>query len=125
MPEPIGLNGKPLPSLAKTRVGAAILIVIGLVMAYFFIYHPVQQARASGELHYYVKGLLLPPLLLYMAVCILFGDMRDGQIKTIGPNGKAHLTSKGWAFVVGIFVVISLTLVAWYFYLSSIGFKAF
>ena len=119
------MNDKPQPSLARARVFGAMLLPASLIMAYYTMWKPLHEAQQTGVLHYYIKGILLPPMLLYAGVCILLADLRDGQIRTTGPDGKPKLTSKGWSFVVGMMVVMALTFTAWYLYLRAVGFSAF
>ena len=120
-PQPV----KPAPSLAKSRVGGAILIGISLAFTYFFVWQPLQQARASNTFTYSMKAVLLAPAILYMGCCVLVTDMRDGQAMETRADGKKYLTRKGYFFVGGLIVVEGLALLAWSLYLKSLGYSAF
>ena len=121
-------NGMPVApakapvSAARAKVGGALFVVGGLVMAYYFILRPLQEAQRTGQLHYYIKGILLPPAFVYGGLVVLLFDMRDGQIRQPGPDGKPKLTTKGWWFIGGLVVVMGLTVAGWYWYLHAIGF---
>ena len=117
-PPPTG----PVP--ARIRIFAVVLLLASVVMSYFFIYQPIAEAERTGQLTYYLKGVLMPPLFFYAAVVMLLGDVRDGQIKQLQPDGTKRLTSKGWAFVVGLVAVMGLTLAGWYLLLHQLGFQA-
>ena len=111
-------------SAAKAKVGGAIVILIGLVMGYFFILRPLQEANRTGHLVYYIKAILLVPAFLYMGVAAMITDMRDGQTREVGPDGKGRLTTKGKWFIGGLMVVMGLTVAGWYWYLHLIGFTS-
>ena len=113
---------KPV-SLAKSKIGGALFVVGGLVMAYFFMLRPLEEAQRTGQLHYYFKGILLPPAFVYGGLMVLLFDMRDGQTRTMGADGKAKLTRKGWWFIGGLFAVLGLTVAGWFWYLHLIGFS--
>ena len=98
------------PELRRTKYVGAAFIVGSFVMAYFFMWRPVQAAKLSGYLEYSVKAVLLTPLLAYLGVAMLLTDMRDGETRRTGADGKARLTRKGWLFVAGMMVVIAVTL---------------
>jgi hypothetical protein len=121
--EGMKLEQKPV-SAAKAKVGGALFVVGGLVMAYFFMLRPLQEAQRTGHLEYYFKGILLPPALVYGGLVVLVFDMRDGQTRTAGPDGKPKLTAKGWWFIGGLFVVMGLTVGGWLWYLHAIGFES-
>ncbi len=114
-------QGKEPASLAKTKVGGALFVLGGLVMAYYFILRPLQEGERTGQMHYYMKGILLPPAFVYGGLMVLLFDMRDGQIRTTGPDGKPKLTSKGWWFIGGLFAVLGITIAGWLWYLHTIG----
>ena len=121
-------NGMTVPekkpvSLAKSKVGAALFVVGGLAMAYFFMLRPLQGAQRTGHLEYYMKAILLPPAFIYGGLFALLTDMRDGQIRQPGPDGKSKLTTKGWWFLGGLVVVMGLTVGGWLWYLHAIGFQ--
>ncbi len=112
----------PVP--VRLRILAVVFILGSLAMGYFFIYQPLAESQQSGTLAYNMKGVVFPPLLLYLGIVMLFSDVRNSQIKQLGPDGKRHYTSKGWAFIVGAVAVLGLTLGAWYLLLSHLGFQA-
>ncbi len=114
-----------VPSLAMTRIFGVLLIPASFVMAYFTILKPLREAQQTGVLHYYEKGLLFPPGLLYMGIALLVADLRDGQIRKAGPDGKRKLTRKGWIFLGGLVVTMGLTQWAWSAYLHRLGYEAF
>ena len=109
-------------SPAKAKIGGALVILIGLTMGYFFILRPLQEANRTGHLVYYIKAILLVPAFLYMGVAAMITDMRDGQTRETGPDGKARLTTKGKWFIGGFAVVMVLSVAGWYWYLHLIGF---
>ena len=114
----------PMKSRNASRIFGALLIPASLIAAYYWIVVPVREAQHTGELHYYMKGLLLPPSFLYLGCVLLVADMRDGQFRETGPDGKPKLTSNGRKFIAGLVAVLATTMVIWYFYLRSIGFNA-
>ena len=114
-------NG-PVP--ARLRVFGGVVVLAGLVAGYYFLYQPVAEAERTGTLTYYFKGILLSPVFVYLGVVMLFADVRDGQIKQLGPDGKKRLTSKGWSFVVGLIAVMGLTIAGWFLILHQLGFQA-
>ncbi len=118
-PPPTG----PVP--ARLRVFAVAIILFALGMGYFFLYQPLAEARRTGTLTYYEKGVFLSPAFLYMGVVMLFADVRNGQILELRPNGKKYLTGKGWSFVVGLIAIVSLTFAAWSLTLRHLGFQSF
>lgn len=113
----------PVPT--RIRIFGMVLLLASLAMGYYFLYEPLVEAQRTGTLVYYMKGVLLTPSVLYLSITLLVGDMRDGQIKQLGPDGKKHLTSKGWAFVVGYVAVLGLALAGWSLLLHHLGFQVF
>ena len=118
-PPPTG----PVP--ARLRIFAVVLILGALAMGFCFIFQPLAEALHTGSLTYYLKGILIAPMFLYAGIVMLFADVRDGQIKQLGPDGKKHFTSKGWSFVTGLIAVLTLTLAAWFLALRHLGFQPF
>ena len=98
------------------------MIPVGLWISYHFIVQPLEQARRSGHLEYYLKGVLLGPLAVYLGIAILMTDLRDGQVRTIDPAGRKHFTRKGRLFVAGVIVVMCLSLAGWFGALHAMGF---
>ncbi len=115
---------KPAPSLARSRVGGLLIMLVSLVMGYFFIWIPLQHARTGASFSYSMKGVLITPAFFYMGCATLVTDLRDGQAFTIGPDGKKRATRKGWIFIGGFLVVIAVTITAWDLYLKSLGYSA-
>lgn len=107
----------------KAAMGGILLIALGLAMVYFFAIRPIQELLATNHTTYYVKGVIIGPLCVYVGALALTGKFGDGQIRKLNDKGKPTLTRKGWIAVAGAIVVIALTLVAWYGYLHSMGFQ--
>ncbi len=118
MNPPPGKGPVPL----RLRIFAVVLILVSLAMGYFFMYQPIAEAQRSGTLTYAMKGIVVPPMFFYLGVVMLFADVRDGQIKQLGPDGKKRYTSKGWSFIVGLIAVMGLVLGGWFLLLNRLGF---
>ncbi|GAA3747516.1 hypothetical protein [Terriglobus aquaticus] len=115
-----------IPTEAKARkavMGGILLLGLGAVMTYFFAVRPLQELVATNHATYYLKGVLIGPLCLYMGALALTGKFGDGEIRKLNAKGKPTFTRKGWFAVGGAIVVIALTLVAWYGYLHALGFR--
>ncbi len=115
-----------IPTEAKARkaaMGGILLIALGAAMTYFFAVRPIQELIATNHTTYYIKGVLIGPLCVYIGVLALTGKFGDGQIRKLNDKGKPTFTKKGWIAVGGAVLVIALTLVAWYGYLHSMGFQ--
>lgn len=110
------------PSLSKSRITGVLFIVLGLGLAYVTVVRPLQEAARTGELRYLVKGVLMPPGLIYLGLCVLFADLRDGQIRTVAPDGTSKFTPKAKVFLAGLMVVLGLSWVAWEWYLHLLGY---
>lgn len=126
MPGPNDTTLLPSDPAARKRAVAAILFAaIAMFIAYFGMYLPVHQALASGgALRYYTKGVVLPPVLLYLAVLVVTVDVKDGQIYAINSKNKRTLTRKGWLVVLGAVAVAAAALGAWRLYLNALGFHS-
>ena len=112
------------PVRRKQAMGGIFLLALAAVCGYFFMYQPVHTAvQTNGELHYYLKGIMLPPLCLYMAALALTGKVRDGELRALNAKGQPTLTRKGWWVVAGAVTVIGLTFAVWYAYLHALGFR--
>ena len=115
-----------IPTDAKARkavMGGILLIALGAGMTYFFAIRPIQELIATNHTTYYVKGVLIGPLCMYIGVLALTGKFGDGQIRRLNDKGKPTFTKKGWIVVGGAVLVIALTLAAWYGYLHAMGFQ--
>ena len=89
------------------------------------MYKPVHDALASGgALRYYTKGVVLPPVLLYLAILVVTVDVKDGQIFRINAKNKRTLTRKGWWIALGDVAVAAASLGAWTLYLRALGFHS-
>jgi len=111
-------------SVLKAKLAGVFIVLLALVMGYFFIVQPVQEARRTGHMEYYVKGVVMPPLFLYAGVAVLCFDMRNGQVRVVDATGKRKYTRKGWFFLVGAVVVMCGSLALWVAYLHSMGFES-
>jgi hypothetical protein len=114
---------EPQSRPAKTKRAGLIMMALGLATAWFFIVKPVQEGLRTGQLHYYLKGVLLPPALLYAGCAMLVADLRDGQIYSTNEVGKKKLTRKGRLFMVGLCVTLGVAVGAWYACLHALGFE--
>ncbi len=115
-----------IPTEAKARkavMGGILLIALGAAMTYFFAIRPIQELLATNHTTYYLKGVIIGPLCVYIGLLALTGKFGDGQIRKLNDKGKPTLTRKGWIAVGGGIVVLALTLGAWYGYLHSMGFQ--
>lgn len=111
------------PKARKAVMGGILLIALGAGMTYFFAIRPIQELLATNHTTYYVKGVIIGPLCVYIGVLALTGKFGDGELRKLNAKGKPTFTRKGWIAVAGAVVVIALTLVAWYGYLHSLGFQ--
>ena len=107
----------------QARLGGALLIPLGLVMGYFFLWQPLQHARAGEPFTYSMREVLLAPAVVYGGIAVLVLDLRDGQVYQLKPNGKRTFTRKGWIFVTGLVVVLALTLILWNRALHALGYS--
>ena len=112
------------PVARKRTIGGIVMLLIGAACAYFFMYLPVHTALRTGQLEYYVKGILLPPICLYIAFILLATNVQDGQMRALNAKGKPTFTKTGWWMMGGAFAVIGLTLAGWYYYLHILGFQS-
>ncbi len=112
------------PAARKRTIGGIVMLLLGAACAYFFMYLPVHTAMQTGQLEYYVKGILLPPICLYMALILLVTDIRDGQLRRLNAKGKPTFTKKGWWVMAGALATMGLTLAGWFFYLHALGFRS-
>ena len=113
----------PDPGFRRAQIGGGLLFAIGLALAWWFVFKPLQLARQSGVLHYYLKAVLLAPALLYAGAVAMMTDMRDGQMSTVGPDGLKRRTRKGKLFIVGLVVAVAVAEAAWLGYLHLAGFE--
>ena len=107
------------PLAERAYLGGVLLLALGLVSGYFCIYQPLHDLRTTGHMTYYLKGIVLPPLCIYMGVLAFTGKFRDGQIRKLNDKGHPTFTRKGWIAAGGALAVILLTFAAWYGYLSA------
>ena len=111
------------PERRKQVMGGIFLIAAGAFCAYFFMYRPVHSAlTGNGQLEYYLKGIMLPPMCIYAGVLVLAGLVRDGELRTLNAKGNLTLTRKGWWFMGGLIAVVLVTFAGWYAYLNALGF---
>jgi hypothetical protein len=106
----------------KRQIGALLFLTMVPVMAYFFMYRPIAEGLRTGSLHYYLKGVVLPPLVLYLSVVMLFTKLKDGQVKVRDAAGKIRYTRQGKLFLAGVVAVIVVTMAGWYALLHALGF---
>ena len=111
------------PAARKRVMGGILLLALGAAMTYFFAVRPLQELIATNHTTYYVKGVIIGPLCLYMGILALTGKFADGQIRKLNSKGKPTFTKKGWIAIAGAVAVIAVTLAAWYGYLHSLGFQ--
>jgi hypothetical protein len=115
-----------IPTDAKARkavMGGILLLALGAGMTYCFAIRPLQELAATNHTTYYLKGVLIGPLCLYMGALAMTGKFSDGEIRKLNAKGKPTFTRKGWIAVGGAIVVLALTMVAWYGYLHAMGFR--
>ncbi len=113
------------PAARKRAVAAILFGVIAAFIAYVGMYLPVHNALASGgALRYYTKGVVLPPILLYLAILIVTVNVQDGQIYAVNAKNKRALTRKGWLIVLGAVAVGAASLGAWTLYLRALGYHS-
>jgi hypothetical protein len=109
--------------LRNRAVGVIVFLVLAVGCGYFFMYRPVQQGLRTGQFSYSVKGIMLAPLCLYVAVLMMFGLGSRDRMRKPHPEGKGSLTREGWLVVGGFLVVVAITYWLWYAYLHSLGFS--
>ena len=116
----------PRDPASRNRVIPAILIAaIAVFIGYIGMVQPVHEALAGGgPVRYYVKGVILPPVFLYLAITMLIVDIRDGQIMHVNAKNKKTLTRKGWWVMLGAVAVAALSYLAWIAYLRTLGFHS-
>ncbi len=115
----------PDPASRKRVIAAVLLAAVALFVGYIGMYLPVHRALASGgALRYYTKGVLLPPVLLYLAVVIVTVDVGTGQIMTVNAKNKHTLTRKGWLVTSGAVLVGTAAMLCWTMYLRALGFRS-
>ncbi|MBE7182415.1 MAG: hypothetical protein INR71_14625 [Terriglobus roseus] len=111
------------PKARKAVMGGILLIALGLGTTWLFAIRPLMELARVHHTSYYLKGVLMGPLLLYLGILVMTGKFVDGQIRRLNDNGKPALTRKGWIVVGGAVSVMALTLAAWYGYLHSMGYQ--
>ncbi len=113
------------PATRKRVVAAILFAAVAVFIAYFGMYQPVHEALASGgALRYYTKGVVLPPVLLYLAILVVTVDVQDGQIFKVNAKNKRTLTRKGWLVALGAVAVAAVAMGAWRLYLNALGFHS-
>ena len=112
-------------TVLRTKILGAVSTLTGLVTAHFFILRPIEEAKRNGALHQNLFGLVMPIILLYCGVAMLATDLRDEKTMQAGVEGRLWWTRKGRIFQYGMWGTTILMLIAWYFYLRSIGLKPF
>jgi hypothetical protein len=109
----------------KTKAGGVLFILGGLIFGYMFILQPIQEAQSTGSLHYFVKGIMLPPVCIYVGLMMLLFNIRDEHVRKLDAKGKPTFTAKGWWLVGGCIATIIATYVVWGWYIHTIGFDVF
>lgn len=104
------------------RIFAAVLIACAPAAAWLLVGRHLVEARQTGVLHYSLKALLLPPVMLYLGFVILAFDVRDGQIRHMDDRGRSVLTRKGKWIVAGLVLFLIACYAGWELYLRSVGF---
>jgi hypothetical protein len=110
------------PETRKRQIGGMLFLLMTPVLGYFFMYKPVVEGLRTGMLHYYLKGVMLPPLVLYMGVLLLFTRFKDGELKERNAAGKMKFSRRGKIFLAGVVVVIGATVAGWFVVLHALGF---
>lgn len=109
--------------LLVTKWFGVALIPLSFVAGYYLMAKPLAEAKQTGLLEYSVKGIMLPPLMFFMGVALLFTDLRDKEIRSTDADGKRKLTRKGWLVTAGAVVICVATYAVWSYYVGSLGFK--
>lgn len=109
------------PIARSSATGGIILTALGVLFGYWFIYRPLHELQQTGQITYYLKGIMVPPLCVYMGILAFTGRFRDGEIRKLNRQGKPTFTRKGWIAAAGALVVIGLTFAAWSWYLHALG----
>jgi hypothetical protein len=88
-------------SESKVRSIGVFLILVSVFMAYFFVYQPIEAAKAhSLDVQFGVKGPFLVPICLMIGLlAAIFGQQGRDWIQT-GEEGRQKLTPVGWVFVI-------------------------
>ena len=116
----------PADLASRKRVIAAVLVAaVAVLIAGVGMYLPVHRAlNSGGALRYYTKGVVLPPVLLYVAVLIVTVEVGDGQILAVNAKNKRALPRKGWLVVAGAVLVSAAAMLCWTMYLRALGFQS-
>ena len=101
---------------------SAILIMMGLGFAYFFMIRPVQEGILTGHIEYSVKAVVLTPMLLIFGVVSLFAKPGQEWGRKLDAKGRATLSTGGWITLGVAVVIMGLTWWGWEAYLRSLGF---
>jgi hypothetical protein len=96
-------------------------VLTGFISAYYFIWHPIEEAKRSGVLRQGVYGLFIPILLLCAGVATLATDLRDEKSLWVGPDGKLWWTRRARLAIYGMWGATFAFLGLWYIYGRSIG----
>ena len=129
-PVPLARGVKPVVhsepwSLAKRLGFSALMLLIAAGLGWFTVWTPLETARHGQPTTYSVKGVLLTSVIVYLAVIALFADLRDHQIRQIGPNGKGKLTTRGYVVLAGSFVAMGIGIFLFNLALSQYGYTIF
>lgn len=111
------------PSLQRLRLFAGFVIALSLALGYFVLVRPLLEAQRTGVLQFSIKAVLVPVAFLYMGFALLVTDLRDGTLRTVGPDGKSRFTRKGRIFVIGLIAVLATAVGIWYGLLHVLGFR--
>jgi lysylphosphatidylglycerol synthetase-like protein (DUF2156 family) len=96
----------------RTRAGGLLLIVLGAIVAWFFLLGPLREAHAGvPEVRYQLKAFLLVPLCVVFGIAFLLGgsglNYRDVE--------RRQLTLTGWL----LFAVIAVLTAVGYWWLQQ------
>jgi hypothetical protein len=95
----------------KIRAGGLLLVILGGMVAWFFLLGPLREAQAGvPEIRYQLKGFLLVPLCVVFGAAFLLGgsglNYRDVE--------RRQLTLTGWL----LFAVIAVLTAVGYWWLQ-------
>jgi hypothetical protein len=96
----------------KARIGGIFLVALGVVMAWFFILGPLQEARNGAEdVSYSLKIFVAVPACVIAGLAFL---VRGSNLVYRNVEGKT-LTAVGWA----MFAVVALLTAAGYWWFQQ------
>jgi hypothetical protein len=84
---------KHLP-LWKLKLVGAITFLVSLGFLYWSMFRPIAEAlRAGTHRHLYLDYRSIT--LLYIGIWLLITDLRDQDVREVGPDGQLRLNRKG------------------------------